>query len=64
MGLPAGPTLHRGASSTEKSLTGLKNNTFLDICQMPYLIFLSSLCNFGYLVVEKFVFQLRYIDIK
>ena len=61
LGLPAGPTLHKGASSPENSITGLKTKTFLKVCQMPYLIFFF---NFGYLLVEKFVSQLSYIDMK
>lgn len=66
MGLPAGPALHRGASAPENSLTGLKNNSlfFLQVHRMPYLIFLPSLLDFGYLLVETFVFCLSCVAMK
>lgn len=51
MGLPAGPAPHRGASSLENSLAALKTNTSLRAHQIPYLILLPSLFDFGYFLV-------------
>lgn len=48
MGLPAGRAPHGGASSPENSSAALKTNTSLQARQIPYLLLLPSLFDFGY----------------